>query len=102
LTHVTDGKGLPEELYFHNAVRYIVTINKTTAMKLRQALLKKQAELGKVITRKDLHRMMHEDNKNLKCSLAWVESLFKPSVKAKPRAAAHAALEKTLGQKITF
>jgi len=71
-------------------------------MKFKEALLKKQAELGRVITRRELHRMLHRDNKNLKCSLSWVESLSKPSVKAKPREKIHKALEKTLGVSLEF
>lgn len=71
-------------------------------MNLKEALLKKQSDLGRVITRAELHKMLHKDNKNLKCSLAWIESLSKPSVKAKPSAKVHKALEKTLGVPITF
>ena len=71
-------------------------------MNFKEALLQKQAKLGRVITRKQLHAMLHKDNKNLKCSLSWIESLSKPSVKAKPREKIHKALEKTLGVPIEF
>ena len=71
-------------------------------MKFKAALLRKQAELGKIITRRQLHKMVHRDNKDLKCSLAWIEGLSKPSVKAKPSEKVRKALEKTLGVPIEF
>jgi len=73
-------------------------------MNIRQALLNKQAKLGRVISRPELARMITEKYPDLPSSVPWITDLFRPSKagKVKPSARLKAALEDILGEQIDF